>query len=98
MTLYRAQLLLDEDHHAKLEELARESGRSMSEVVRQIMDEHIARLSAEQATRSALTALDELAQIRQAIERRHGTLQGSLLDSLREERDHELTSGGETAL
>ncbi len=97
MALHRAQLLLDEDQHAKLEELARESGRSMSEVVRQIMDEHIARLSADKATQDALTALDELAQMRRAIERRHGTLQESLLDSLREERDSELASGDEIA-
>lgn len=70
----------------------------MSEVVRQIMDEHISRLSAEQATRTALAALDELGQIRQAVEKRRGALQGSVLDSLREERDSELTSLGETAL
>jgi hypothetical protein len=97
MALRRAQLLLDKEQHAKLGEMARESGRSMSEVVRQIMDEHIARLSEDKATQTALIALDELAQIRQTIEKRHGTLPGSLLESLREERDSELTSDDEIA-
>jgi hypothetical protein len=90
MTLHRAQILLDKQQHLRLEELARESGRSMSEVVRQIMDEHFDKLSANEATRDALAALDELDQMRAGIEARQGMLDSSALDESRDERDREL--------
>jgi HPt (histidine-containing phosphotransfer) domain-containing protein len=94
MALYRAQILLDESHHAGLERLARESGRSMSELVRDMLDDYLARASEEEATCRALAAIDELGGLRQSVERQHGTLAVSLLDELREERDAEVNSVG----
>jgi metal-responsive CopG/Arc/MetJ family transcriptional regulator len=90
MTLYRAQILLDESHHAQLDRLARESGRSMSELVRDMMDEYLTRISEDEAARRAVAAIDELAMLRQDVEREHGCLAPSLLDELREERDAEV--------
>ena len=73
--------------------VGREEGQAQA--VRHRTDEEVDGSSGDAATLAALTALDELTQIRRAIEKRQGTLPGSLLDSLREERDGELTTGGE---
>lgn len=90
MTLHRAQILLDKDQHAQLERLARGSGRSISEIVREMMDEYLTRVSEDEEARRSLAAIDQLSVLRQRIERRHGRLDASLLDGLREERDEEI--------
>ena len=87
MALHRAQILLEENQHRELERLAHNTGRSMSELVREIMSEYLARASEEEAVRQSLAALDKLATLRQRIEQEHGRLPASLLDELREERD-----------
>ena len=95
MGLYRAQILLETDQHLKLERRAQESGRSMSDLVREIVDEYLTRESVDEALRRSLAALDELAAARHDIEREHGLLEVSFLDGLmeelREERDAEIT-------
>jgi hypothetical protein len=90
MTLHRAQILLDEDQHRELEKRARESGRSISELMRQITAEYLDRTSGEDALRRSLAALDALDEIRREIERRHGVLPLTFLDEIRSERDDEL--------
>jgi hypothetical protein len=90
MSLYRAQILLEESQHDDLERLARDSGRSMSELVREAMADYLARTSEDESVRQSLAAIEELAQLRQRIEQRHGCLPASFLDELREERDAEL--------
>ena len=87
MALHRAQILLDENQHRELERLARDSGRSMSELVRTIMDDYLTRTSEEESLRRSLIALDGLAELRKRIEGTHGRQPASLLDELREERD-----------
>lgn len=91
MALYRAQILLEDDQHDQLERLARDSGRSMSELVREIMAEYFARSSEEESVRRSLAAVDQLSDLRRVLESRHGRLPASLLNELREERDAELS-------
>lgn len=90
MPLYRTQILLEDHQHQQLERLARESGRSMSELVREIMADFLSRTSEEEAVRRSLAALDALAEIRHQIESEHGVLPTSFLDDMRKERDREL--------
>jgi Ribbon-helix-helix protein, copG family len=90
MALYRAQILLEEAQHDKLETLARESGRSMSDLVRTIMAEYLTRASDEESLRQSLDALDKLSGLRRDIEDRSGRLTAAFLDELREERDAEI--------
>lgn len=97
MALYRAQILLEEEQHHRLEDLARESGRSMSELVREILAEHLTRLSEDESIQRSLTALDELARFRAAIAGEHGQLEASFLNSLRDERDGEVAGDTEIA-
>jgi hypothetical protein len=70
--------------------MARESGRSMSELVRDMMDDYLTRTSEEEATRRSVAALDEPAVLRRRVEQEHGALTPSLLDELREQRDTEV--------
>lgn len=90
MALYRAQILLEEEQHAHLESMARASGRSMSELMREIVAEHLSRLSEDEALGRSLAALEGLGRIRAQVAGRHGQLEVSLLDELREERDAEV--------
>jgi HPt (histidine-containing phosphotransfer) domain-containing protein len=91
VALYRAQILLEEDQHDQLERLARDSGRSMSELVREIMAEYFARSSEEESARRSLAAVDQLSGLRRVLESRHGRLPASLLNEMREQRDAELS-------
>jgi hypothetical protein len=90
MTLHRAQILLEAAQHRELEKRARESGRSISELVRAITAEYLDRTSGEEAVQRSLAALDALREGRLAIERRHGVLPLSFLDEFRPDRDAEL--------
>jgi hypothetical protein len=92
MTFYRAQLLLDKAQHAELEKLARESGRSMSDLVREIVAGYLTQASEEESFRRSLGALDSLAELRHQIESAHGPLPRSFLDELREDRDSEIAT------
>lgn len=94
MALFRAQILLDDTQHHELERLARDSGRSMSDLAREIMAEYLERISEEQAARRSLAAVDGLGELRRRIEEKHGCLAPTLLDDLREERDAEVGAGG----
>ncbi len=90
MTLHRAQILLEEDQHRQLERRARESGRSISELMRQITAEYLERTSGEDSLRRALAALDAMDERRREIEAKHGILPTNFLDEIRSERDEEL--------
>jgi hypothetical protein len=74
----------------RLEELARESGRSMSRLVRDAMSEYLSRADQEEAVRRSLKALDELTEVRREIRARQGLVAASVLDELRDERGQEL--------
>lgn len=98
MALFRAQILLDETQHEELEKLSRACGRSMSDLVREIVADYLARTSEEESVRRSVTAVDRLADLRQRIEQKHGGLPASFLDHLREERDAEVTAPEESVL
>jgi plasmid stability protein len=86
---------LETDQHLQLERRAQESGRSMSDLVREIVEEYLNRESVGEALRRSLAALDELAAMRSDTERERGLLQTSflytLMDELREGRDAGIT-------
>jgi hypothetical protein len=90
VALYRAQILLEQDQRDRLEALARQSGRSISQMVREAMTEYLSRTDQDEAVRRSLKALDELAQLRHDIQARYGLVGVSVLDDVRDERDREL--------
>jgi plasmid stability protein len=83
-------MLLEEDQRRQLEKRARESGRSMSDLVREVLDEYLKRLSEDEAVHRSWAAIDELSRLRTDIAQTHGLLEASYLDELRVERNEEL--------
>jgi hypothetical protein len=97
-TLHRAQLLLESEQHQALAEIAEQEGRSISDLVREIVRQHLdeRRQQAQQLT--ALQAIERLTQIRGRLQKEHGMYQGDPLAEVRAEweEDVERTWHGET--
>jgi transposase-like protein len=91
-TLYRAQLLLELEQHQALAEIARREGRSVSDLVREIVRQHL--VGKDQAARKQkeMQAIEELTQIRERLREEHGIYQGDLLAEVRAEREDEAAS------
>jgi predicted DNA-binding protein len=87
MALHRAQILLEDHQHERLETLARDSGRSMSDLVREAVAAFLSHTSEEESVRRSLEAINELTGLRRRVEAKKGCLQPSFLGQLREERD-----------
>lgn len=94
--MHRTQILLDPEQHRALSDLARQEGRSVSDLVREFVQVQLDqrdRASAMQQTRQ-LAALDRMDTHRQAIAKRIGAERlpdpAELIDQLRDERDAEL--------
>lgn len=89
-TLYRAQLLLEPEQHQALAEIAEQEGRSISDLVREIVGHHLAERSQQAQTLSALQAIERLTQIRAELQAEHGILQGDLLAEARAEWEEDV--------
>ncbi len=89
-TLYRTQLLLESEQHQTLAEIAQREGRSISELVREILREHLSERDQETQKQQEIQALEKLAQIRERLEQQYGVYQGDLLAEVRAEREEEI--------
>ena len=89
-TKYRAQILLEPEQQKSLAALAEERGRSISDLVRQAVQEfldaetQVARRGRQEA------AFEGLARLREQIRSRHGVLGVDLVRETREEREAQL--------
>ncbi len=98
--MQRTQLLLEPEQHRALAEIARQEGRSISDVVREMVQRQIEqrRESARADRERRLAALGRIRRHRdQAIERRGGRLIDldvvALIRQAREERDARALNG-----
>lgn len=98
--LQRTQILLEPDQHRALSELASAEGRSLSDLVRELLTEQLAQRAQDRAAlrRRHLAGLEVIRGHREAFHQRRGAADSlpdpvSLIDQLREERDAELTAG-----
>jgi metal-responsive CopG/Arc/MetJ family transcriptional regulator len=89
-TLHRAQLLLEAEQHQALAEIARQEGRSLSDLVRDILRQHLVERETQARQLSELQALEELTRIRDRLRAEHGVLQNDLLAEARAEREQEI--------
>lgn len=89
-TLYRAQILLEPEQHKALAELAEKDGRSISELVREIVRQYFSEAEGDSKLKRELQALEKIGEIRSQIQEEHGTHECDFLDEAREERDQEL--------
>ncbi len=100
--LQRTQILLEPEQHRALAELASVEGRSISDLVRELIAEQLAQRAQDRAAqrRRQLAGLEAIRGHREAIRQRRGAEAGlpdpsSLIDQLREERDAELTAAAD---
>ena len=84
-TLHRAQLLLESEQHVALAEIAEQEGRSISDLVREIIRGHLAERDQEAQITIALQAIGRLTQIRARLREEHGIYQGDPLAEVRAE-------------
>ena len=101
MAKYRAQILLEPDQHKKLAEIAGQTGRSVSDVVREAVAEYVVEQARETERERRLKAFEKIREHRAAILRDRGgepieldTVE--LVHQMREERDNELLAAVES--
>jgi hypothetical protein len=89
-TLYRAQILLEQEQHDALKGIAHKEGQSLSEVVRGIVRQYLAEQEADARLQQELQALQDLTRIRTQIREQHGVYQDDLLAEVRAEREQDV--------
>lgn len=92
MTLVRTQILLDSDTLSQLKTLAERQGRSVSELVRELIQSGLEKQQVEELQRiSAL--LKEFQQIRAEVAAKPAEIPLDILERTRAERQQELGDG-----
>lgn len=98
--MYRAPILLHEHQHQALSQLAEREGRSISDLVRELVERELERRSKaeDEQVRRRLEDLELIAKHRRKILARRGGKPlevdlTALIDEMREERDAELLQG-----
>lgn len=86
--MHRTQLLLDDAQNRRLREMAARKGKSISEVLRQILAEYFAWKEQEEK-QEALQALRELDRLREGLAARYGIYEGEPVQEIREERERQ---------
>jgi Arc/MetJ-type ribon-helix-helix transcriptional regulator len=89
-TMHRAQILLESEQHEALAAIAHGEGRSISELVREIVRQHLAERDDQAQRLGELRALEGLVRIRKGVQEARGVYQGDLLAEVRAEREEDL--------
>ncbi|MGQ9555857.1 MAG: ribbon-helix-helix protein, CopG family [Anaerolineae bacterium] len=89
-TLQRTQVLLEEQQQRTLAQMARNEGKSLSALLREIVQSYIEERLKEADKKQALEALEYLAEMRKAIEQRSGVHPGDLVAEVRAEREAQI--------
>jgi hypothetical protein len=84
------EIVLELEQHQALAEIAQLEGRSISDLVREIVGQHLAERDRGVQTQREIQAIEELTQIRKQLQEEHGTYRGDLLDEVREEREQDV--------
>ena len=99
--LHRTQVLLEPEQHDALRELAAREGRSVSELIRDLLREQLAarRLAEDADVQQHLSAVDRIrGHRRDILARRNGQPIDidvtELVQQVRNERDEEIVTGG----
>jgi len=85
---------LESEQHEALAEIARQEGRSISDLVREIVQQHLVEREKEARQLRELEALEGLRQIREKLREEVGVYPGDLLAEVRAEREEELERVG----
>ncbi|MHB1318350.1 MAG: hypothetical protein ACYCYF_07020 [Anaerolineae bacterium] len=91
-TLVRAQVLMTRDQRRRIERLAEQEGRSLSDVTRRALDAGLDTLEGDtdEAVRRERENLLAMRVLRERALARYGVYQGDLVNEAREERDRQV--------
>ena len=89
-TLYRAQILLESEQHQALAQIAEQEGRSISDLVREIVEQRLAERRQQDQQATALQAVERLTQIRTKLQEERGMYQADPLAEVRAEWDQDV--------
>jgi hypothetical protein len=85
--LRRTQVLLETEQHEALGEIARRQGRSLSDLLREIVRGYLLERAQGEEKLRGLAALQELSRLREENRRQYGVYQGDLIAEVRAERE-----------
>jgi len=93
--LYRTQVLLEPSQQQALSEIAHQQGRSLSDLLREIVSEYLDQHGGESLKRERLSAIDRIRSHQtQILERRGGrpldAVSSSSIEKMREERVNDI--------
>lgn len=88
--LYRAQILIEKEQHQTLVKMAEKQGKSISHIVREILQRYLLEFERENQLKQELNALEQLVFIRNQVQQQHGLLNESLLEEVREGRQRDI--------
>jgi len=88
--LHRAQLLLESEQHQALAKIAEQEGRSISDLVREIVRQHLAERREQAQQLTTLEAIERLIQIRARLQEEYGMYRGDLLAEVRAEWEEDV--------
>ena len=89
-TLHRPQLLLESEQQQALASIAEQEGRSISDLVREIVGRHLGERARVAQIITALQAIERLTQIRAKLREEHGIYQDDPLTEVRAEWEEEV--------
>jgi metal-responsive CopG/Arc/MetJ family transcriptional regulator len=82
--------LLETEQHQALTGIAEKEGRSLSDLIREIVREYLAERDKQRRLQRGVQALEALTQIRERAEAQYGIYHGDLLAEAREEREQDV--------
>ena len=88
MVYHRAQILLDPEQYARIRQIARSRGKSISEIVREIVN--IGLNHFDRVRNHRLRMLDDLEQLGASLEKSTGPIPGDIVQQIRDHRDEQL--------
>ena len=93
----RGQILLESEQHQALAQIAEQEGRTISDLVREIVEQHLAERCQQDQQATALQAVERLTQIRTRLQEERGMVQTDPLAGMRAEweKDVERTWQGD---
>jgi hypothetical protein len=87
---HRTQLLLEPEQHTALAEIARQEERSISHLVRSIVNQYLNDRALDTERQRAAQSLQNLTVLRKRIAERSGAYLGDIVAETRSERDEQM--------
>jgi GTP cyclohydrolase FolE2 len=87
---HRTQILLEREQHNALVEIAHQEERSISDLVRRIINQYLKERTRDTERQRAIQSLEKLTNLRRKVEQRSGIYQGDVIAETRAERDEQM--------